>query len=144
MQGVEGIQKRVLRMGKSPESARTIENEALTEQIKAIHKKKRRTYGVRKMTAEIRRNGKTVNHKRVERIMKQEGIRSKVARKLIHSGQECNTLGLFLLPSACAVLRCFGFLSDALFQPLPVASNLHDGDQRLSWPSAQIEANCQS
>ena len=33
------------------------------------------------MTAEIRRSGKTVNHKRVERIMKKEGIRSKVARK---------------------------------------------------------------
>lgn len=33
------------------------------------------------MTAEICRSGKTVNHKRVERIMKKEGIRSKVARK---------------------------------------------------------------
>jgi len=64
-----------------PKSARTLENEALTEQIKAIHKKKRRTCGGRKMTAEICRSGKTVNHKRVERIMKKEGIRSKVARK---------------------------------------------------------------
>jgi len=64
-----------------PKSARTIENELLTEQIKVIHLKKRRTYGSRKMTEEIRRNGKAVNHKRIERIMKQEGLRSKVAKK---------------------------------------------------------------
>ena len=33
------------------------------------------------MTKELHRSGKAVNHKRIERIMKQEGIRSKVARK---------------------------------------------------------------
>lgn len=33
------------------------------------------------MTQELRRAGKMVNHKRVERIMKEEGIRSKVAKK---------------------------------------------------------------
>jgi len=64
-----------------PKSARAIENDQLTEQIKAIHTKKKRTYGCRKMTKEIRRSGKVVNHKRIERIMKQEGIRSKVAKK---------------------------------------------------------------
>jgi putative transposase len=66
---------------KRPKSARDIENEALTQQIKDIHKKKRRTCGCRKMTQELRRDGKVVNHKRVERIMKEEGIRSKVAKK---------------------------------------------------------------
>lgn len=64
-----------------PKSARTKENELLTEQIKAIHLKKRRTYGSRKITEEIRRDGKAVNHKRIERIMKQEGLRSKLAKK---------------------------------------------------------------
>jgi len=64
-----------------PKSARTIENEVITEQIKVIHNKKRKTYGCRKMTQELRRIGKLVNHKRVERIMKQYGIRSKVAKK---------------------------------------------------------------
>jgi putative transposase len=33
------------------------------------------------MTEEVRRSGKLFNHKRIERIMKKEGIRSKVARK---------------------------------------------------------------
>ena len=64
-----------------PKSARSRENELLTEQVKAIHIKKRQIYGSRKMTEEIRRSGKTVNHKRIERIMKQEGLRSKVAKK---------------------------------------------------------------
>lgn len=58
-----------------------MENQVLTEQIKAIHKKKRQTYGCRKMTQELRRSGKLVNHKRIERIMKQEGIQSKLAKK---------------------------------------------------------------
>lgn len=33
------------------------------------------------MTQELRRSGKLVNHKRIERIMKQEGIQSKLAKK---------------------------------------------------------------
>lgn len=66
---------------KRPKSARTIANERLTEEIKTIHEKKRRTCGCRKMTKELVRNGKHVNHKRIERIMKAEGIRSKLAKK---------------------------------------------------------------
>ena len=64
-----------------PKSARAIENEAIAGQIKDIHKQKRQTYGSRKMTAEIRHSGKLVNHKRIERLMKEAGIQSKVARK---------------------------------------------------------------
>lgn len=44
------------------------------------------------MTAEIRRSGKTVNHKRLERIMKKEGIRSKVARKFKTTTNSKHTL----------------------------------------------------
>lgn len=58
-----------------------MENQVLKEQIKTIHKKKRQTYGCRKMTQELRRSGKLVNHKRIERIMRQEGIQSKLAKK---------------------------------------------------------------
>ena len=66
---------------KRPKSPRTIENESITKQIKDIHQQKRSSYGCRKITEELRRRGILVNHKRVERIMKQEGIRSKVAKK---------------------------------------------------------------
>jgi putative transposase len=50
-------------------------------QIKVIHKISGQTYGSRKITAALRRDGKVVNHKRVERLMREAGIRSKVARK---------------------------------------------------------------
>jgi len=66
---------------KRPKSARTIVNERLTEEIKTIHEKKRRTCGCRKMTQELDRSGKRFNHKRIERLMKAEGIRSKLAKK---------------------------------------------------------------
>ena len=51
------------------------------EQIKEIHKKNRQTYGSRKITAELRRSGRLVNHKRVVRLMKKAGICSKLAKK---------------------------------------------------------------
>lgn len=58
-----------------------MENERLTEQIQVIHEKTRRASGCRKVTKEIQKNGKCVNHKRVERLMKAKGIRSKLAKK---------------------------------------------------------------
>ncbi|MBT9132911.1 MAG: hypothetical protein DDT33_01442 [Firmicutes bacterium] len=63
-----------------PKSKRAEENEAITEEIKAIHEKNRETYGSRKMTAEIRRK-RLVNHKRIERLMAGAGIRSKIAKR---------------------------------------------------------------
>ena len=66
---------------KRPKSARKIADERLTEEMKIIHEKKRRTCGCRKMTKEIKRSGNRVNHKRIERLMKEAGIRSKLAKK---------------------------------------------------------------
>lgn len=66
---------------KRPKSARKIADERLTEEMKIIHEKKRRTCGCRKMTKEIKRSGNRVNHKRIERLMKAAGIRSKLAKK---------------------------------------------------------------
>lgn len=66
---------------KRPKSAREIENEELSERIKEIFEKSRRVYGSRKIRKELARLGKHVNHKRIERIMKEEGLRAKTARK---------------------------------------------------------------
>jgi len=63
-----------------PKSKRAVENEMITAMIKDIHEKKRGIYGSRKITAEIRRK-KPVNHKRIERLMKEAGVRSKIAKK---------------------------------------------------------------
>ncbi len=61
---------------KRPQSSREKENKAIMEQIKEIHENSGRTYGSRKITAELRRNGMLVNHKRIERLMREAGIQS--------------------------------------------------------------------
>jgi len=65
---------------KRPQSKRAQEDEAITAEIKKIHEKSRRAYGSRKITEAIRRK-MPVNHKRIERLMREAGIRSKVAKK---------------------------------------------------------------
>ena len=63
-------------------SLRDTENQRLLGEIRRIHEEYRQVYGSRKMTQELnRRMDKPVNHKRVERIMKENGIRSKVTKK---------------------------------------------------------------
>lgn len=63
-------------------SLRDMENRHLLEEIRRIHKKYRQVYGSRKMTQELNnRLNKQVNHKRVERIMRENGIHSKVTKK---------------------------------------------------------------
>lgn len=65
---------------KRPISQREKETAKLIVQIKAIHRKSRFSSGSRKITQTLRRV-QLVNHKRVERICKQENIRSKTAKK---------------------------------------------------------------
>lgn len=64
-----------------PQSARDIANESLKIKIKKIHDRTRQTCGSRKITRELRRGGELVNHKRVERLMRQLGLKSRVAKK---------------------------------------------------------------
>ena len=67
---------------KRTKSLRCIENEALLQEIIGIHEASRNTYGGRKITHEIdRKSQMPVNHKRVERIMRENGIRSKSHKK---------------------------------------------------------------
>ena len=67
---------------KRSKSLRCIENEALLQEIIEIHEASRNTYGGRKITHEINRKSQMpVNHKRVERIMRENGIRSKSHKK---------------------------------------------------------------
>ena len=67
---------------KRSKSLRCKDNEALLKEIKQIHEASHGTYGSRKITHEINRNtAKPVNHKRVERIMHENGIVSKSHKK---------------------------------------------------------------
>jgi len=67
---------------KRSKNRRYTENESLLKEIIRIHEESRGTYGTRKITHEInRKSEKPVNHKRIERIMRENGIRSKSHRK---------------------------------------------------------------
>lgn len=67
---------------KRSKSKRCVENESFLKEIIRIHEESRGTYGGRKITHEINRGSeKPVNHKRIERIMRENGIRSKSHRK---------------------------------------------------------------
>ncbi len=67
---------------KRSKSLRCMENESLLKEIIRIHEASHGTYGGRKITHEINRcSEKPVNHKRVERIMRENGIRSKSHKK---------------------------------------------------------------
>jgi putative transposase len=55
-------------------SDRDQEESRLLKEIRAIHARSQGTYGSPRMTAELRRRGWRVNHKRVERLMRLHGI----------------------------------------------------------------------
>lgn len=56
-------------------------NEQLARQIQRIHAAKGGTYGSPRITQELRRCGQACNHKRVERLMRQQGLRGATGRR---------------------------------------------------------------
>ena len=62
-------------------STRDRENEDLVNQIRQIHSELNQIYGSPRMTLELRQRGFKCNHKRVERLMRVNGIRFKRKRK---------------------------------------------------------------
>jgi putative transposase len=57
-----------------PPAPRTRANAALTEQIRRVHADSDATYGWRRVYAQLRDEGHVVNHKRVERLMRQARV----------------------------------------------------------------------
>lgn len=62
-------------------SLRDKSNNELLDIIKAIHEKSNKTYGSTRIVREISKKGINANHKRIERIMKENGIKGKARRK---------------------------------------------------------------
>jgi hypothetical protein len=60
--------------GRKAREARRRADEALAHEITVIHIASRRNYGVPRVTAELRRQGRVVNRKRVARVMREHGI----------------------------------------------------------------------
>lgn len=63
----ESVQRR-------PRTPLELENERLTQRIKAIHRASHETYGSPRILAALRAEGLVVNHKRVRRLMREAGI----------------------------------------------------------------------
>jgi transposase InsO family protein len=61
-------------MPPGPGGERECVDQVLTARIAAIHAESEGTYGSPRITAELRDEGRPVNHKRVERLMRRGGI----------------------------------------------------------------------
>jgi putative transposase len=66
-----------------PPSARSLRDEGLLEQIRAVFTKSHRRYGARKVYRQLRRDGVAVARCTVERLMRQEGLAGVVRGKRI-------------------------------------------------------------
>src|SRR5262249_24665963 len=63
------------------ESARELANRLLVEEIHRVHREKKGRYGSPRVTQQLRREGQRCNHKRVERLMRQQGLKGCGSRK---------------------------------------------------------------
>jgi transposase InsO family protein len=59
-----------------PVSARALEDERLADQIQRVHRDSRQTYGSPRVHAALQRAGEPASRRRIERIMRERGIRS--------------------------------------------------------------------
>lgn len=64
-----------------PEAPRAAEDAELVDEIKAAHEASRATYGSPRVHRELRAKGRRVSRKRVERLMRQEGIAARRKRR---------------------------------------------------------------
>ena len=62
------------------ESARQLDNRRLLAQIQALYKAQRGNYGSPRITEQLRRQGQRCNHKRVERLMRQKGLKGRTGK----------------------------------------------------------------
>jgi putative transposase len=69
------------REGEAARHARQAADDALAHEITVLHVASRRTYGVPRIHAELRRLGRRVNRKRIARVMRERDIRGVTRRK---------------------------------------------------------------
>jgi transposase InsO family protein len=75
-----------------PESKRTKSNRMLISKIEILHQASRSIYGSPRIHQDLRAQGEVINRKRVERLMRENDIKSKMARKFVITTDSRNTL----------------------------------------------------
>jgi putative transposase len=64
-----------------PETARAMANRLLAADIQRVFQANKGRYGSPRMTAHLRQEGQPCNHKRVERLMRQHGLKGRSSRR---------------------------------------------------------------
>lgn len=75
-----------------PESQRAQNNRQLITKIRCFHKASRGIYGSPRIHQDLRASGESVGVNRVARLMRQEGIQSRMARKFVITTDSKNTM----------------------------------------------------
>lgn len=75
-----------------PESPRTKENRRLVTKIRCFHQASREIYGSPRIHQDLVESGERIGVNRVARLMRSEGIQSKVAKKFVITTNSKNTL----------------------------------------------------
>ena len=63
------------------QTARQIANRLLVSEIQRVYHLKKGNYGSPRVTEQLRREGRKCNHKRVERLMREQGLKARTSRK---------------------------------------------------------------
>jgi putative transposase len=77
-----------------PPSERTVQNAALVDEIRRVHAESDGTYGSRRVHAQLCRDGHEVNLKRIERLMRVEGIQGAYVPPRRRRGESDGVLGV--------------------------------------------------
>lgn len=79
---------------KHPHSEREISDMELLQRIKLIHRKSRRLFGSPRVTDKLKEEGVKCNHKKIERLMKDNNIRSVAKKKFKVTTDSNHTKGV--------------------------------------------------
>jgi len=103
-----------------PESTRSRSNRALTAKILNFHQASREIYGSPRIYKDLKEVGEKVGENRVARLMRKNGIQSKMAKKFVITTDSKNTMA----PAPDRLKRCFktaqsnqAWVSDTTFIP---------------------------